>query len=84
MRKLEGEEDMPVDYGAVWAILKAVFNTVATLLASLGFGEAGGRVAAAVFFASFFFLMGVFRKTRRIVGLLLAATIIILALLAFI
>lgn len=84
MCELEREEDMPVDYGAVWAVLKAVFNAVAALLASLGFGEAGGRVAAAVFFAAFFFLMGVFRKTRRLMGLLLAAAIIILALLAFI
>jgi hypothetical protein len=73
---LEGEEDMPaVDFYAVWTALREAFHLVAQLLAMFGLGEWGGRVMAALLFATFFFLAGAFKKTRRVVGILLAASI---------
>ncbi|MEM1597873.1 MAG: hypothetical protein QXP31_04095 [Pyrobaculum sp.] len=75
---------MPVDYyAAVWAALKEVFTLVAGLLAAMGLGEYGGRVVAALLIASFFYLTGVFKKTRRIVGLLLALAVILAVLGAY-
>jgi hypothetical protein len=76
MYKLEGEEDMPaIDFYAVWTALREAFHLVAQLLAMFGLGEWGGRVMAALLFATFFFLAGAFKKTRRVVGILLAVSI---------
>ncbi|MEZ0319320.1 MAG: hypothetical protein ABWK05_04915 [Pyrobaculum sp.] len=74
---------MPVDYAAVWAVLKAGFNLVAGLLAATGLGEYGGRVVATLLFASFFYLTGAFKRTRRIVGLVLAVAVILAVLGAY-
>ena len=73
-----------VDYSALWAVIKTAFYAVASILAALGLGEAGGRVMAALLFAALFFLTGVFKKTRRVVGPLLAIAIIISILLALV
>jgi hypothetical protein len=48
----------------------------------LGLGEWGGRVMAALLFAMFFFLAGVFKKTRKVVGILLAVFIALAVMLA--
>ena len=71
-----------IDFYAVWTALKGVFHLVAQLLAVFGLGEWGGRVMAALLFATFFFLAGVFRKTRRIVGTFLALLFILVVALA--
>ncbi len=76
---------MPViDFYTVWTALKGAFHLVAQLLAMFGLGEWGGRVMAALLFATFFFLAGVFRKTRRIVGIFLAILLILVVALAVI
>ncbi len=76
---------MPViDFYAVWTALREAFHLVAQLLAMFGLGEWGGRVMAALLFATFFFLAGVFRKTRRIVGTFLALLFILVVALAVI
>jgi len=77
---VEGASDMPLDYSSVWYIVKGAFTLLATLFAALGFGEYGGRVMAALFILSLFYLSGVFKKTRRVVGLALALVIVILVL----
>jgi quinol-cytochrome oxidoreductase complex cytochrome b subunit len=83
MYKLEGEEDMPViDFYVIWSALRGVFILVAELLAVLGLGEWGGRVMAALLFATFFFLAGAFKKTRWMVGILLAILFILVVALA--
>jgi quinol-cytochrome oxidoreductase complex cytochrome b subunit len=83
MYKLEGEEDMPaIDFYAVWTALREAFHLVAQLLAMFGLGEWGGRVMAALLFATFFFLAGTFKKTRRIVGILLALLFMLIVALA--
>jgi len=74
---------MPViDFYAVWTALKGAFHLFAQLLATFGLGEWGGRVMAALLFATFFFLAGVFRKTKRIVGIFLAVLFILVVALA--
>jgi len=76
---------MPViDFYVVWTALRGVFHLVAQLLAMFGLGEWGGRVMAALLFAAFFFLAGVFRKTRRLVGIFLAILFILVVALAVI
>ncbi|ACB40421.1 hypothetical protein [Pyrobaculum neutrophilum] len=72
-----------IDYQLLWGILKGVFNLVAHLLAASGLGEWGGRVMAALLFASFFFMAGVFKRTRKAVGVALAVTIVAVVLLAY-
>ena len=84
MCKLEGEEDMPViDYATIWAIIKTVFNAIASILSSMGLGEYGVRIVAVLLIATFFFLSGVFKKTRRVIGPLLALVLLLVVLLAF-
>lgn len=76
---------MPViDYSILWAIFKTFFNLVVSVLAMLGLGEWGGRVMAVLLFATLFFLAGAFKKTRKIIGPLLALAIMIVALLGYI
>jgi hypothetical protein len=83
MYKLEGEEDMSAtDFYVIWSALRGVFILVAELLAVLGLGEWGGRVMAALLFATFFFLAGAFKKTRKVVGILLAVFIALAVMLA--
>ena len=71
-----------VDLYAVWTALREAFHLVAQLLAMFGLGEWGGRVMAALLFATFFFLTGAFKKTRKVVGILLAASIVLVVALA--
>ncbi|MFN3804725.1 MAG: hypothetical protein ACK4SY_06690 [Pyrobaculum sp.] len=73
---------MPVvDYYAVWQVMREIFHLAASLFASLGLSEWGGRVMAAWLFTAFFFLAGAFKKSRRVVGPLLAALIVLTVLL---
>jgi hypothetical protein len=71
-----------IDFYTVWIMFRGLFHLVAELLAVGGLGEWGGRVMAALLFAAFFFLAGVFKKTRRVVGLLLAALFVFMLILA--
>ena len=71
-----------IDLYAVWTALRETFHLVAQLLAMSGLGEWGGRVMAALLFATFFFLAGAFKKTRRVVGILLAVLIALAVVLA--
>ena len=71
-----------IDFYVIWSALRGVFILIAKLLAVLGLGEWGGRVMAALLFAMFFFLAGVFKKTRKVVGILLAVFIALAVMLA--
>ena len=71
-----------IDFHAVWTALREAFHLVAQLLAMFGLGKWGGRVMAALLFATFFFLAGAFKKTRRVVGILLAVFIALAVMLA--
>jgi hypothetical protein len=83
MYKLEGEEDMSAtDFYVIWSALRGVFILVAELLAVLGLGEWGGRVMAVLLFATSFFFAGAFKKTRKVVGILLAVFIALAVMLA--
>ncbi|MEM0484087.1 MAG: hypothetical protein QW434_05255 [Pyrobaculum sp.] len=76
---------MPVvDYAAIWTFIKAIFNAIASVLSSMGLGEYGGRVVAVLLLAALFYLSGVFKKTRRVVGPLLALALLIVVLMALV
>jgi hypothetical protein len=51
-----------IDFYVIWSALRGVFILVAELLGVLWLGAWGGRVMAAVLFATFFFLAGAFKK----------------------
>ncbi|MFN7105012.1 MAG: hypothetical protein ACK4M3_00240 [Pyrobaculum sp.] len=73
---------MPVvDYYAIWQVMREIFHLATSLLAPLGLGEWGGRVMAVWLFTTFFFLAGAFKKSRRIVGPILAVLIVLTILL---
>ena len=54
-----------IDFYVIWSALRGVFILVAELLAVLGLGEWGGRVMAALLFATSFFLAGAFKKLGK-------------------
>jgi hypothetical protein len=65
---------------ALWEAMRAVFELLAGALAAAGFGEAGGRAAAAILLASALLAAGAFRVSRVIAGALLAALLLLVAL----
>lgn len=75
---------MPViDYASVWEFMRQIFLFLSGILSTFGFGESGGKVMAALLIASLFYLSGVFKKTRFIVGISLALVIVLLSVLNF-
>ncbi|MEM1662756.1 MAG: hypothetical protein QXU58_00465 [Pyrobaculum sp.] len=70
-----------IDYGTVWEFIRQGFLLLSTILANLGFGESGGKVMATLLIAAFFYLSGVFKKTRLVVGVSLALAIVLLSIL---
>lgn len=68
---------MPVEI--IWNIFKTLFFLTASIFAP-SLGEVGGRAMAALLLATVFFLSGVFKKSRKIVGLLLAVSIALVTL----
>ncbi len=63
----------------VWNIFKTIFYLTASFFTP-SMGEVGGRAMAALLLVTFFFLSGVFRRSRRVAGLLLAVSIALVAL----